>query len=170
MHIRLATTEDLPALMAIFHQAQKTIAQLGIDQWQDGYPTQAVIQEDIHRNRSFLVEKEGEVCATFVLMDTVEPTYNRIYEGHWLTGDDSKNYTAIHRVAIAVEHRGQGIAESIMAFAAGQAKSRGAGSLRIDTHSGNIPMRAMLEKNGFTHCGRITLESGAPRVAYEKPV
>ena len=28
-------------------------------------------------------------------------------------------------------------------------------------------MRGMLEKNGFTHCGTIFLESGDPRVAYE---
>ena len=42
--------------------------------------------------------------------------------------------------------------------------------VRVDTHEGNIPMRKMLEKNGFEYCGTIHLLDGQPRVAYEKLV
>ena len=47
MNIRLSRISDLPALMEIFREAQATIAQLGIDQWQDGYPEPEVIASDI---------------------------------------------------------------------------------------------------------------------------
>ena len=40
--------------------------------------------------------------------------------------------------------------------------------LRIDTHEDNLVMQHVLEKNGFTKCGIIYLESGDPRLAYEK--
>ena len=114
-----------------------------------------------------MAQREGEVCGTFVLLTDGEPTYDKIYDGAWRTDGD---YVAIHRVAIAVKHRGQGIAETIMRFAAAFAKERGLCSLRIDTHYGNVVMRRMLEKNGFLPCGTILLLNGDKRIAYEKIV
>ena len=169
MQIRLAQMNDLSALMALFAEARGTIAQLGIDQWQDGYPTEAVITEDIALGRSYIVEQSGQLWGTFVIVEE-EPSYDVIDDGHWLTGDDSRDYIAIHRVAIPVACRGQGIASVIMDYAAQYAQKLGRASLRIDTHRGNIVMRRMLEKQGFEHCGTIHLPTGAPRVAYERPI
>ena len=50
------------------------------------------------------------------------------------------------------------------------AKDAGRDSVRIDTHRGNAPMRAMLERNGYLMCGSVYLENGEHRVAYEKIV
>ena len=53
-----------------------------------------------------------------------------------------------------------------------EARAGGFVSIRIDTHPGNIPMRRMLEKNGFVHCGSVYLlggpDNGALRVGYER--
>lgn len=170
MLIRKSTSNDLPALMALFDEARGTIAKLGIDQWQDGYPSEAVIAEDIQMGRSYVVELEGKLCGTFVLVDDGEPTYDRIYDGHWKTGDESRDYIAIHRVAVSVERRGQGVSAAIIRHAQAYARSLDRSSVRIDTHRGNTVMRRMLEKNGFEYCGVIYLQSGASRVAYERPV
>ena len=171
MIIRQATKKDLSALMPIFEEARGTIASLGINQWQDGYPNEAVISEDIAVGRSYCVENaEGRVCASFALIDDGEPTYDVITDGAWQTGDRKAGYLAIHRVAIAVASRGQGIASAVMSFAQDCARARGLTSLRIDTHEGNVVMRRMLEKNGFSLCGVIFLQNGDPRVAYERIV
>ena len=106
----------------------------------------------------------GQVCATFALIFDGEPTYNKIYDGEWRT-EDSDSYIAIHRVAISVAMRGRGIAGEIMSYAADTARALGRKSLRIDTHRGNVVMRKMLEKQGFTYCGIIYLADGAERVA-----
>ncbi len=163
MKIRLSKSNDLPALMDIFCEARSTIAQLGIDQWQDGYPSKEVIAEDIAQGRSYVAEQEGTIRGTFVLVEA-EPDYDTIYEGQWR---DSA-YLAVHRVAVSVASRGTGVAAAIMEYAAVQAKSLGRTSLRIDTHKGNLPMRRMLEKQGFEYRGVIYLADGAHRVAYEK--
>lgn len=165
MLIRKATMADLPRLMEILSEARQTIAALGIDQWQEGYPNEEAVTEDIALGRSWCLEQEGMVWATFVLVSR-EPCYDQITDGRWLT--EGENYIAIHRVAIAVARRGQGMAGQIMDFANARAAALGKGSLRIDTHRGNIVMRRMLEKQGFTHCGTVCLPSGAPRVAYER--
>ena len=178
VNIRKTARNDIPALMDIFDEARRTIAALGIDQWQDGYPNFSVIEEDVKKEYSHCAELISEsgsaVCATFALVADGDPCYDEIFDGKWLTdagtsalGADIR-YLAIHRVAISVSCRGCGIASQIMAFASDCAKKLGKSSLRIDTHEGNVVMRKMLEKQGFTHCGTIFLANGDARVAYEK--
>ena len=166
LEIRRSLKSDLPALVQIFDEARGTIKALGIDQWQNGYPSMSVIENDIDLSQSFCVEKDGKIVATFALIYNGEPTYDKIYDGNWPTGDTDR-YIAIHRVAILVECRGMGIAAQIIKFAADQAKEHGKASLRIDTHAGNVVMRKMLEKQKFSHCGSIYLTDGSHRVAYE---
>ena len=177
--IRKTTNEDIDALMCIFDEARKTIAALGIDQWQDGYPNTPVIEDDVKKGYSHCAELgdasgTSAVCATFALVGDGDPCYDRIFDGNWLydagtseLGADIK-YLAIHRVAISVSCRGCGIASQMIDFATEYARKMGKSSLRIDTHEGNVVMRKMLAKQGFTHCGTILLASGDKRVAYEK--
>ena len=166
--IRKTETKDLDSIMPIFSEARKTIALLGIDQWQNGYPSRSVIEEDVKREQSYCALSDGKIIATFALILHGESTYDEIFGGNWLTGDEKGQYIAIHRVAIAISSRGSGISGKIIDFAADIAHSLGKKSLRIDTHEGNVVMRRMLEKNHFVHCGTIYLNDGDKRVAYEK--
>ncbi len=167
--IRKSDMADMPKIQKIFDEARESIRSLGIDQWQNGYPHTEIISEDILKGYSRVLELDGELCATFAVINDGEPTYDKIYQGSWLTGD-SDNYIAIHRVAILISARGGGISDKIIEYACDFAENLGRTSLRIDTHKGNIVMRKMLEKNGFFHCGTIYLASGEERVAYEKPL
>ena len=179
VNIRKTALSDLDALMEIFNEARKTIAALGIDQWQDGYPNLEVIEEDVEKGYSHCAELFSDdgtspVRATFALVGDGDICYDKIVDGNWLTDAGTSalgadiGYLAIHRVAISVVCRGCGIASQIMAFAANYARSLGKKSMRIDTHEGNVVMRKMLEKQGFIHCGTIFLANGDKRVAYEK--
>ncbi len=170
MKIRKTEERDLDALMLLFEEARKTIASLGINQWQDGYPNRDVILADMEKGYSRVVVVEETVSGTFAIIDDGEPTYDRIDNGHWLTGDENRNYLAIHRVAISVAKRGSGLSTAILHDAEESAREAGKTSLRIDTHEGNRVMRRMLEKHGFQYCGIIWLANGDPRVAYEKTV
>lgn len=168
--IRKSTLEDLPYIMPIFSEARETIKALGIDQWQNGYPSEEVIHEDIMKNQSFCVCADGHVVGTFALIFDGEPTYDNIFDGEWKSGDKSKSYVAMHRVAIMVAMRGCKISTRIVDYACDTARALGRRSVRIDTHRGNIVMRKMLEHHGFSHCGSIFLLDGAHRVAYERMV
>ncbi len=167
MEITKTGVADIESLMEIFREAQGTIAALGIDQWQNGYPSVPVVEDDVARQQSYCVRHDGKICGTFVLVD-YEPLYDNIEDGHWATGDGSRDYLAMHRVAVAVVMRGHGVADQMINFAADCARRAGKRSLRVDTHRGNVVMRRMLEKNGFAPCGIIHLANGDPRVAYEK--
>ena len=174
--IRQANASDIDAVMEIIAEARGTIAALGIDQWQDGYPQREIIEKDVADGVSYCIEntENGEILATFGVFEAGDLLYDKIFDGAWRTGDSlsslKKNvsYTAIHRVAISVKSRGQGLSTAMIDFVANKAKNIGKKSLRIDTHEGNVVMRKMLEKHSFVHCGTIYLENNDARVAYEK--
>ena len=167
MTIRLAEKKDIDRIMQIIADARESIGRLGIDQWQYGYPTRDIVKEDILLERGFVVLDGDEICATFALMMNGEPTYKKIYCGAWV---GSGEYLALHRIAIDGAHRGKGTSSCIIEFLSEYANKNGYSSVRVDTHTGNIPMRKMLEKNGFEYCGTIHLLDGQERVAYEKLV
>ena len=168
MEIRKAKDADFGAMQALFDEARGTIATLGINQGQNGEPAPEVVREDISLGQSYVITDGDALCATFALMNESEPLYDDIYSGEWKTGNDNRNYQAIHRVAVAVFMRGKGTSTEIINYAAQRARELGRVSLRIDTHEGNAVMRRMLEKHGFELCGVIYLKNGDPRVAYER--
>ena len=170
--IRETNMQDLDAVMAIIEEARATIAALGIDQWQNGSPNRSMVEEDVALGQSRCIEADGVIVGTFAVILAGEPTYDPIYDGAWTTPDRDSDgryaYVAIHRVAIAVSSRGQGVSTAMIEYAARFAREQGRIALRIDTHSGNVVMRRMLEKHGFVHRGVIHLATGEERVAYER--
>ncbi|NLL47598.1 MAG: GNAT family N-acetyltransferase [Firmicutes bacterium] len=165
MHFRKSTYLDVPEIMKIIKEGQEYLRQAGIPQWQNGYPSQEVITLDIERGNSYVLVQDGQIVATTVLEFAGDPNYATIYEGEWLTRG---RYGAIHRIAIAKNQKGQGLAARMMDAMEEICKERGVFSLRVDTHEKNQSMQRMLQKTGFQYCGVIFLADGAPRVAFEK--
>jgi len=167
---RFAQKQDFEAIMAVVHHAQARIAQLGIDQWQDGYPEPELIERDIENKIGCVFEEDGKIAAYLVLLDTPEPVYDEL-DGEWLA--NGTPYATLHRMAIDDAWCGRGLSTQIIAHAEEYARERNCASLRADTHRGNVRMRRLLEKCGFTYCGEVKYEvtAGDPiRVAYEKMV
>ncbi len=169
MIYRNANKKDIDRVMQILLDARGRIGRLGIDQWQYRYPTRDIVLDDYEKSRLYVaVDEADEICAVFSVITDGEPTYNKIYDGAWLSG--VAKYLAVHRFAVMADRLRHGVASSVMEFVRGYAKENGFVGIRIDTHEGNVPMRGMLEKNGFVHCGKIFLEDGEQRCAYEKLV
>jgi RimJ/RimL family protein N-acetyltransferase len=153
--------------MEIFSEARESIGRLGIDQWQNGYPNAEVLREDIANGFSYAVreEEKDDIIATFCLKEDEEPTYKQIYGGSWINSEES---FALHRIAICNAKKGSGVANAIVEFILGKCRDNNVPSLKVDTHEGNLPMRRMLERNGFEYCGIIYLLDGAERLAYQQ--
>ena len=64
--------------------------------------------------------------------------------------------------------KGHNLAKEMLLYAQQQCQKQNIQSIRIDTHQDNLSMQAFLNKNGFEYCGQISLENGAPRIAFEK--
>lgn len=165
MILRKAEIDDINRIMEIIKQAQDYLKQMGIDQWQNNYPNIDNIASDIERGEGYVLLSENQIIATVAVSFNGEKTYDRIYEGHWLTNNE---YGVIHRIAVENSHKGKKISSSIISFIERLCLERNVYSLKVDTHEENESMKKMLLNNGFKYCGVIYLESGSKRVAYEK--
>ena len=167
MYIRDAKPEYAVRIMEIIDSAKKSLKQLGIDQWQNGYPNMESTLLDIKKGIGrVLVDDNENIIATAAVYVGNEPTYDEIYDGKWLL--ETNTYGIIHRIAVDTSNKNKGAASYIMAYCADLARNAGLSSLRCDTHFGNVIMQHTLEKNGYTRCGTIYLEDGNLRVGYEK--
>lgn len=173
--IRPAVASEMGRLMEIYADGRRALAALGIDQWQNGQPRRDMIEADVARGETFVVADAEGIGGVAMIGAGGEPTYDSI-DGAWLTGSDSSNpnYLVVHRIATAADHAHRGMAKALLAFAEGRARELGRTSVRIDTHQGNIRMRTLMRRLGYTECGIILLEPGAEgtreRVAFEKLV
>ena len=165
LRFRKGTESDLERIMELVADAQNWFREQGIDQWQDGYPTREIISSDILGGENYIVELNGVASATAVISFAGEPTYSEIKGKGWL---NENSYAVVHRIAVADECRRKGIAKEILHFTEELCAERGISDIRIDNHRDNRAMRSLLKKMGYTHCGRITLTSGAFREAYHK--
>lgn len=160
MTIRLTTYADIDALMAIFAYARAQMASDGNPtQWGDGYPSHEQLMSDIRRGVSYVIEKNGQPCATFVFIIGEEPTYAYIEDGEWL--NDTLPYGTIHRIASNGLHRG--IFHFVLHWCSAQCPN-----IRIDTHQDNKRMIHLIEQANFTHCGTIYTRNNTPRIAYQR--
>lgn len=166
---RLATEEDMEALLAITAQAREYLRACGVDQWQDGFPNADTFRQDMAEGGCWLFTHDGDPAGVICLYETPDPYYADI-DGAWLT--DGAPYATIHRSAVKDAYRGRGLAMEMMQLCEDIALGRGFGSVRIDTHEDNHAMQALLKKRDYTLCGTVYLchGSGQPlkRLAFEK--
>ena len=158
--IRSARPGDIPAIMPVLEAAKGIMRATGnMNQWVDGYPSEAVVAEDIARGEGYVVEDDGAIVAYFAFIPSPEPTYARIFGGAWL--DDTLPYYVVHRIGSVP--RSHGVFRSVMDWCFSRT-----GNLRIDTHRDNTLMQHCILGYGFRYCGIIYLASGDERLAYQR--
>ncbi|MFT8871916.1 MAG: GNAT family N-acetyltransferase [Sporolactobacillus sp.] len=167
-YIRLATLEDLPAIMAIIRQAQTLLAQDGIPQWQNNYPNRSTIETDIAHHYSYVLMVGQVIAGAATLLQEDDPNYYRIYEGAWIKPSDT-GYTSIHRIAIAPGYHGQHLADFFFSHLLSVSYGLGYREVRIDTHARNKRMQHVIEKAGFGYAGIVYMNDDADdqRQAYQ---
>lgn len=161
--IRRANNRDIEAIMGIISDAQAALRELGIDQWQDGYPTAEIIERDIESNAGYVYVEDNMVVGYAAIVLTGEIAYKQIDEHVWGTGED---YVVVHRLCVGKDFTRKGIALSLMRKAKELAIEAGYSGFRIDTHRGNVRMLSMMDRLGFEYRGIIRYDSGE-RLAYD---
>lgn len=165
--IQKATLVDIPAMMVIINDAKVNLKKTGINQWQGGYPNEASLAADIETGHSYLYFENGELAAITGLFPGPDSLYSHIEEGEWIT---ELPYTSIHRIAVAKDMLGKGVAGRLFEICELLTTTEGYKSIRIDTHPENKSMRRTLEKKNYQYCGHVFMENNDLRFAYEKPL
>ena len=162
-NFRKATSKDIPKIWDIIQQAIVRRKNDGSRQWQDGYPNETVILQDITKGVGYVLTDDNTIVGYAAILFNDEPAYKHL-NGTWLTNED---FVVVHRVAISDDYLGKGLAQKIFLFTEDLAIENNIFSIKVDTNFDNIPMLKILEKLGYTYCGEVTFRGGI-RKAFEK--
>ena len=176
MEIRMAYPNEIKRIMEIIQDAKESLAQRQVDQWQDGYPDEEIIFEDILESRGYVAVEDQEVVAYAAVYKGNEAAYNEIYDGKW--EHDNYMYVTFHRVAVAKEAAGKGVAQT---FLQGLIEGEKGPDFRCDTHPDNLVMDfrrgtpasqhmfAAYPLNGLAHHGgRTQIRQPVAKIAHRR--
>lgn len=165
MVLKKATAADAPAIWEILQQAIEQRKQDGSDQWQNGYPNEQTVLNDIDNGNSYILVNGADIIACAAIIFTGEPAYDHII-GKWLTTGD---YAVVHRVATSHAAKGKGVATQLFRLMEDFCLSKNITSIKVDTNFDNIAMLKIFDKLGYTYRGEVHF-NGSPRRAYEKVI
>ena len=162
-NFRKATLSEINPIWDILQQAIVRRKNDGSNQWQDGYPNLEVVQKDIEKESGYVLTEGETIIGYIAVLINDEPAYEKI-EGEWLTNDD---FVLFHRVAIAENYLGKGLAKMMINYIEDFALKNKIKSIKADTNFDNDAMLNIFEKIGYKYCGQVYLR-GNPRRAFEK--
>lgn len=163
MILRKADISEVPVIWSILQQAIAQRKQDGSKQWQDGYPNEQVVRNDLKNDYAYVLVDGASILAYAAIIFDKEPAYEDII-GKWLTDGD---YVVVHRVATAALAKGRGVATMLFEMIENLCLEQNVYSIKVDTNFDNKPMLRILDKLNYTYCGEVYFRD-ASRKAYEK--
>lgn len=161
--LRKAEDSEVKLIWEILQQAISRRKSDGSDQWQNGYPNEDSIKDDINNGAGYIYEIDEKIACYAAVIFDIEPAYE-IIEGKWKS---SGKYAVVHRVAISKDFAGKGIATRLFSEIENLVKSKEYFVIKVDTNFDNLAMLKILEKLKYEYCGKVYFR-GSERNAFEK--
>ena len=152
MIIRLATLNDIDAIMQLIAQVVPVMNASGNFQWDSTYPNAEVFINDITQGQLWVAEVDGNVAGVTAITTDQPAEYENVGM------DITQTAIVTHRLAVGLDYRGMHIAEALLNQAEVVAQKRGINILRIDTNSNNKATRKLFPKLGYEYTGEIGLK------------
>ena len=159
--IRRASPNDLSRIMRIFEDSIAAMQMAGIDQWDNLYPSEDHINDDVSL-KAGVVAVAGEDTAAYVATDECQPSEWRA--ARWgLRG----RFLCVHRLVVAPTYHRRGIASSLMEHIELSGRTSGFEVIRLDAFSLNPAAVNLYRSRDYSEAGTVTSRKG-PFVCFEK--
>ena len=80
--IRLAKISEIREILSLTRDCAEYMANNGIDQWNEHYPSRTIFEKDIERSELFVLEKDKKIIGTLVISSHMDEEYLPV---QWLT-------------------------------------------------------------------------------------
>lgn len=150
--IRKAIPSDIAAITTTYNDLLVYEEQNGnISNWKLGvYPTIAVPKSKVPTGTMYVLEENGEICASMVLNHEQADEYTDIA---WKYPGDDTTVLVIHTLCVPPQKAGHGYGQRMVQFAKDYAAQLCCSTIRIDTYAYNEPAKRLYQKNGFRIAG-----------------
>ncbi len=119
--------------------------------WQLGvYPTAAVPESRIPEGSMYVLEENGEICASMIINHEQADEYAGV---DWAYRADGEQVLVIHTLCIPPSKASRGYGTQMLHFAKEYAAEHGCRVIRIDTYAHNEPAKSLYRKSGFRIAG-----------------
>lgn len=146
-----ATELDLKECQNLKNQVVQRLINEGIPIWNDEYPNNDCIKEDVLKGYARILKKEDEIIAFAALMAADEEFGKGVFE---------KNTASFSRLMVKSTFLHQGIGSYFVNCLTKEAKQMGYKALGILVHDINEKAKTMYAKLGFDFLGKRQFEFG----------
>lgn len=152
---RKASIEDFKEITTLYHMAVKKMIENQIYQWDEIYPDDEVLLEDILQDQMYLLETDGRIAACVVMNEDQDEQYG---SGSWRYCDG--RVTVIHRLCVHPDCQGLGMGKKTVQHIEAMAKEKGYGIIRLDAYSQNEHAKNLYRNLGYTYAGEVSFRKG----------
>ncbi|WP_044209980.1 GNAT family N-acetyltransferase [Flammeovirga sp. OC4] len=153
--IRRLTVSDAESALEIVKSVITKMRAMGIDQWDEHYPTLNDIQQDIEKQHAYGFLYEYKLAGYVIFNQEYDIEYNDI---EWLNCSD--DFLVMHRLSVHADFQGKGIARQLVRFGEELAINYNLKSLRFDAFTENPVSNILYEKMGYQNLGQVTFRKG----------
>lgn len=157
--IRKAVSQDIGQVEEVYTELLLYEQEHGAyTAWKLGvYPTRAVAEKSLAAGTLYVMEQDGEICAS-IIANQVQPEE---YEGiRWKYRAQPNEVFVIHLLCVRPSKAGHGIGRSLVEFAVEEGRRLGCKTVRLDTGGQNKPAAALYTKLGFELAGTTSMAIG----------
>lgn len=164
--LRPGVAGDIAAIEKIVGAVVPLMRGAGNFQWGPDYPRGEHFLRDAELGQLWVAEIK-DVAGTVVGVGALTEDQGEDYKQIW---DISQVAVVPHRVCVAPEARGKGVAKAFMLHAEQLSRDRGYKSVRVDTNSVNAAMHHIFDTLGYKFLGNLELagREGLVFHAFEK--
>jgi ribosomal protein S18 acetylase RimI-like enzyme len=152
--IRLARLEELDSVYSLVQEAIRHMDNQGIPQWDDIYPSKAILNADIEKQQMHLIEVEGRVAGLIVINEDQSPEYAGVAWKH------SGRALVVHRLTIHPDYHRHKLASYLMEFAEEMAAAENYDCIRLDAFTRNPAASSLYENRGYRRAGIVRFRKG----------
>lgn len=155
LSLRKARAEDFKQVSAMYAHASKVLSTLHIDQWDELYPTPALLKADIEKGEMYIAAFTGSIAASVVINREFDDAYRT---AQWR--DKSGKFAVVHRLCVNPVFHNIGLGTATMRKIEPVLKKEGVASIRLDAFSKNPYAIKLYEKLGYKQTGTANWRKG----------
>jgi ribosomal protein S18 acetylase RimI-like enzyme len=152
--IRLARIEELDSVYSLVQQATRHMDNQGIPQWDNIYPSKAILNADIENQQMHVIEVEGRVAGLIAINEVQSPEYASVAWKH------SGRALVVHRLTIHPGYQRHKLASNLMDFAEEMAATENYDCIRLDAFTRNPAAFTLYENRGYRKAGIVRFRKG----------
>lgn len=158
LDIRLASSDEVAEIAAIYDETIDWLESQGIRQWRHGvYPTIDTARAGLADNCLYAVSDGEALVGTLILNEHQDEQYRSL---PWQ--DQNGKVLVLHTLVVRPSATGRGLARQIMAFVLDAAREVGYSSIRLDAFPGNPTATRLYQSLGFQWVGKVYFASKEP--------